>query len=82
MTFTEKIKLKEFWINFAKITIPFFIAVVVVFLIMGNSKALFSGNWSVLNEQYFSDGKWQGFFAPKVVMSVLYGLWITNKNMK
>lgn len=82
MTFLEKIKLKQFWINVLKVFIPFFILVVIVALIMASSRDIFSGNWEAVNQTNFANGKWQAFFGYKVVLCLLYGIWMTNRNMK
>lgn len=82
MSFLEKAQQKQFWINFLKVTIPFFILVIIVALIMGSSRDIFAGNWEAVDETNFANGKWKSFFGYKIFLSALYGLWITNKNMK
>ncbi len=82
MSFLEKAQQKQFWINFLKITIPFLILVIIVALIMESSRDIFAGNWETVNEANFTNGKWKSFFGYKIFLSALYGLWITNKNMK
>ncbi|RCS26599.1 hypothetical protein DUT90_12680 [Polaribacter sp. WD7] len=82
MHFLEKIKKKSFWINFAKITIPFFVIVTVVSLLINSSSEIFSGDFKALSQSNFTNGKWKVFFAYKIVLSIFYGLYITNKNTK
>ena len=82
MTFKEKIKLRLFWLNFLKVTIPFFIVLILFTLIWKNASAFFSGDFKVIVVENFSNGQWKVFFGVKLVTSALYGLYVTNKNMK
>jgi hypothetical protein len=82
MKFTEKIKLPEFWRNFIRIAIPFFIIVIVFSLLWNSWSQIFSGDFAAVAETNFNDGKWQTFFGVKIVVCVIYGLYVTNKNMK
>lgn len=82
MTFLQKAQQKEFWINVAKVTIPFFIVVLIISLIIASSRDIFSGNWEAVNQANFANGKWQRFFGFKIVFSFLYGVYMANKNMK
>lgn len=82
MKFTEKIKQPEFWRNFIRIAIPFFIIVIVFSLLWNSWSQIFSGDFAAVAETNFNDGKWQTFFGVKIVVCVIYGLYVTNKNMK
>ena len=82
MTFTEKIKHQEFWRNFARITIPFFIVLVIMTLLWKSWSAIFSGDFDIISQTHFDEGKWKVFFGVKIVASAVYGLYVTNKNMK
>ncbi|PWG06877.1 hypothetical protein [Polaribacter aquimarinus] len=82
MSFLEKIKQPIFWTNFAKVAIPFFIIVTLISLLINSSSEIFSGDFETLNKNNFAEGKWKNFFGFKIVFSTIYGLYITNKNMK
>ena len=82
MSFLEKIKQPIFWTNFAKVAIPFFIIVTLISLLINSSSEIFSGDFETLNKNNFAEGKWKNFFGFKIVFSIIYGLYITNKNMK
>ncbi len=82
MSFLEKIKQPIFWTNFAKVAFPFFVIVTVISLLINSSSEIFSGDFETLNKNNFSDGKWKNFFGFKIVFSAIYGLYMTNKNMK
>jgi hypothetical protein len=82
MSFLEKIKQPIFWTNFVKVAVPFFIIVTLVYLFMNSWRAIFDGDFSKVNTVNFANGKWINFFGIKVVISFIYGVYITNKNMK
>lgn len=82
MGFINKLKQPLFWKNFLKIALPFFIVVVVISLLLESSKAIFSGDFARVNQENFANGQWKSFFGFKVVFTVVYALYITNKNMK
>ena len=82
MTFLEKIKAFEFRLNMFKIAVPFFIIVTLFSLVINSGGALFSGDFESLNEVNFSEGKWQKFWAVKIVVSLLYSFYITVKKTK
>ena len=82
MSFLKKIKTKEFWNNTLKVAIPFFIFVTVISLLMNSWRDIFAGDFATVNEANFSNGKWIPFWSYKVVLSLFYGMYMTNKNMK
>lgn len=82
MKFLDKLQQPLFWKNFSKIALPFFIIVILVSLFMNSWREIFDGDFSKVNEVNFTDGKWKSFFGIKVVISLIYGVYITNKNMK
>jgi hypothetical protein len=82
MTFLEKIKQPIFWTGFAKIAIPFFIILIMMTLLWKNWSAIFNADFETISKINFEDGRWKTFFASKFFASVLYGLYVTNKNMK
>ncbi|MCL7764279.1 hypothetical protein MPF19_12705 [Polaribacter sp. Z014] len=81
MSLLEKIKQPLFWINFAKVAIPFFVIVTVVSLLIASSSDLFSGDFAKVSETNFANDKWKNFFGFKVVFSAVYGFYMTNKKM-
>uniref|UniRef100_UPI004048B70E hypothetical protein n=1 Tax=Polaribacter sp. TaxID=1920175 RepID=UPI004048B70E len=82
MTFLEKIQSPNFFINFCKVAIPFFIVLVIFSLLISNFNDLFSFNFSAVSEANFSEGKWMNFFGIKALFSVLYGFWITIRKTR
>lgn len=82
MSFLEKIKRPEFWPNFLKVAVPFFIIVTLISLFMNSWQEIFAGDFEAVSEANFNDGKWKSFWGIKIVISIIYGFYITNKNMK
>jgi hypothetical protein len=82
MSFFNNLKHPDFWQNFLKVTIPFFVIVTIFSLALNSWRDIFAGDFTKVVETNFTDGKWQVFFGYKIVFSALYGLYITNKNIK
>ncbi len=81
MQFLKKIRQPLFWTNTLKISVPFLGVVAVISILMNNWSDLFVGNFEAINNTLFADGKWVQFWTSKVIISLFYGLWITNKKM-
>ena len=82
MTFLQKIQQGNFWINVLKVTIPFLVIVTLFSLFFNSGTAIFSGDFKTVNEFNFSNKKWIRFWLSKVVISLIYGIYISNKNTK
>jgi hypothetical protein len=82
MSFIEKIKNPVFWSNFVRVVVPFFIIVALFSLFMNSWREIFAGDFTAVAETNFNDGKWKNFWGIKIFITVFYGLYITNKNMK
>ena len=82
MTFIQKLSNAEFWKNVFKIGFPFLIMVTLFSLFMNSGKAIFSGDFNAVYETNFSNLKWMQFWLPKLVISLIYGIYTTNKNTK
>ncbi|MCF6348256.1 MAG: hypothetical protein L3J20_08150 [Flavobacteriaceae bacterium] len=82
MIFLEKIKTPIFWKSTLKVTIPFFIALIIISLLFNSFSNIINFDLEAIKAANFSDGKWKQFLLTKSVVSLLYGIWITNRNMK
>ena len=81
MSLLHKIQQPIFWKNVAKVAIPFFIVVTIITLFMNSWRDIFAGNFDLVNQTNFSEGKWKQFWGFKIVLSFVYGIWMTNKKM-
>ncbi|PQJ75811.1 hypothetical protein [Polaribacter gangjinensis] len=82
MSFLKKIQQPKFLPNFLKVAIPFFVLVTIFSLAINSWSDIFAGDFAKVAEANFNNGKWKAFFGYKIVFSAIYGLYITNKNMK
>lgn len=82
MTFFEKLQLPVFWINTFKIALTFFIVLTIISLLFHSFSDLVSMNLVAVMENNFYDGKWISFFGIKIIFSLVYGMWMTARNMK
>ncbi|MGB5363437.1 MAG: hypothetical protein WBN17_09055 [Aureibaculum sp.] len=82
MTFLEKIKSGIYWKNTLKISILFFISIVLISLLFNSFSSIISFDLEAINTENFSEGKWMRFFYIKAAISVLYGMWVTARNIK
>ena len=82
MALFENIKKSFFWFNVIKIGIVFVFFLSIVSLFLNSFSDIFSGNWQVVLEQNFSNQLWKRFFSTKVIAGFVYGVYVSNKNMK
>ena len=82
MTFQEKIKTSIFWQNTLKVASLFFILLVIISLLFNSFSDILNFDLEAVNEKNFTDGKWQKFVGTKAIVSLLYSMFVTNRNMK
>ena len=78
----DKIKTTIFWTNTLKISLLFFVFLIVVSLLINSFSDIFKFDMAAIEETNFADGLWKRFFLSKLIISILYGMWVTNRNMK
>ena len=49
---------------------------------MNSWREIFAGDFEKVNEVNFANEKWKRFWGIKVVISTIYGMYVTNKKMK
>ena len=82
MALSENIKKSFFWLNVIKIGIVFVFFLSIVSLLLNSFSDIFSGNWQAVLEQNFSNQLWKRFFSTKFIGGFVYGVYVSNKNMK
>ncbi len=82
MALSENIKKSFFWFNTIKIGIVFVFFLSIVSLLLNSFSDIFSGNWQAVLEQNFSNQLWKRFFSTKIIAGFVYGVYVSNKNMK
>lgn len=81
MSLGKNSKKPLFWKNVFKIGFPFLIIVTVFSLLFNTGSAILAGDWAVVYEYHFANNRWVRFALQKIVISLLYGMYMTNKNM-
>ncbi|MDY0780261.1 hypothetical protein [Tenacibaculum sp. IB213877] len=82
MSLVDKFQQKVFWANVFRVALPFFIIVTIFSFLFTAWDEVTSGNFEAINQKLFSEGKWMRFWLSKIVISLGYGMYVTNKNMK
>jgi len=82
MTFLEKAQTSIFWRNVVKISSMFVIIIVIISLLFNSFSSIIDFDVEAINSQNFTEGKWVNFIIPKLIIGLLYGMWVTNRNMK
>ncbi len=82
MTFLEKAQTSIFWRNVLKISSMFVIIIVIISLLFNSFSSIINFDVDAINSQNFTEGKWVNFIIPKLAIGLLYGMWVTNRNMK
>lgn len=82
MSLGKNIQNPTFWVNVLKIGLPFFIFFSFFALVFYTWSDFFSGNWKAVYEYHFANKRWVRFLLQKGVVSVLYAMYVANKNMK
>ncbi len=79
---SAKMQTKLFWVNFAKVAVPFFLIVTVISLLMNSSAEIFSGDFDSVVQDNFADDKWKTFFGYKLFFSFIYAFYMTALKTK
>lgn len=82
MSFLENLKQQKFWKLFINFAVPFLLFVTVFSLLINSFSDIFSGNFTEVHQTNFAEGRWKAFFAPKIVLSLVYGFYMASKNIK
>lgn len=82
MALSVNIKKSFFWLNVIKIGIVFVFFLSIVSLLFNSSSDIFSGDWQAVLEKNFSNQSWKRFFSTKFIGGFVYGVYVSNKNMK
>ena len=82
MALSENIKKSFFWLNTIKIGIVFVFFLSIVSLLFNSFSDIFSADWQSVIEKNFSNQLWKRFFSTKVIAGFVYGVYVSNKNMK
>jgi len=82
MTFQEKIRTGIFWQHTFRIAALFFLFLVIISLLINSFSDIFKFDIDAISATNFDNGQWKRFLGSKVIIAFLYGMWVTNRNMK
>jgi hypothetical protein len=82
MALSVNIKKSFFWLNVIKIGIVFVFFLSIVSLLFNSFSDIFSADWQAVIEKNFSNQLWKRFFSTKFIGGFVYGVYVSNKNMK
>ncbi len=84
MRILEDIKNPDYWIKVVQLGTIFFVIFVGLSLIISHFRQIVSGNFAAIYQDEFSDGKWVEYFLIKLVISLVYAMYMTSrrKNFK
>lgn len=82
MGLSKNIKNSIFWLNAMKIGIVFIGILTIISLFLNSFSDLFSGNWEAVFDKNFNNQQWIRFFSSKLIAGFIYGIYVSNKNMK
>ncbi len=82
MALAKNIKKAAFWFNVMKVGAVFVVLITIISLCFNSFSDLFSGNWEAVSNKNFSNQQWKPFFSSKLIAGFIYGIYVSNKNMK
>ena len=82
MALAKNIKKAAFWSNVMKVGAVFVVLITIISLCFNSFSDVFSGNLDAVLDKNFSNQLWIRFFSSKVIAGFIYGIYVSNKNMK
>jgi hypothetical protein len=82
MSLIKNIQKGNFWINVLKVGIPFLIIVAVFSLLFKTGGAVFSADFETVYNVHFANKQWIRFWLSKIVIALIYSIYIVNKKTK
>jgi hypothetical protein len=84
MRILEDIKNPDYWTKVVQLGTIFFVIFVGLSLIISHFRQIISGDFAVIYEDEFANGKWVEYFLVKAAISLVYAMYMTSrrKNFK
>lgn len=84
MRILEDIKNPDYWTKVLQLGTIFFVIFVGLSLIISHFRQIISGDFAVIYEDEFADGKWVEYLLVKAAISLVYAMYMTSrrKNFK
>jgi len=81
MTFLEKVKTPIYWQHVFRIGLLFLVLLIIISLLFNSFSDILKFDLEAVNNNNFSDGKWKKFIFSKIAISLVYAMWVTNRNI-
>ncbi|NNC71065.1 MAG: hypothetical protein HKN90_09615 [Flavobacteriaceae bacterium] len=81
MTFLEKVKTPIYWRHVLRIGLLFLVLLIIISLLFNSFSDILKFDLDAVNTENFSEGKWKKFMISKIAISLVYAMWVTNRNM-
>lgn len=84
MRILEDIKNPDYWTKVLQLGTIFFVIFVGLSLIISHFRQIISGDFAVIYQEEFANGKWVEYFLVKAAISLVYAMYMTSrrKNFK
>ncbi|MHA6279616.1 hypothetical protein ACXYMT_05495 [Salinimicrobium sp. CAU 1759] len=84
MRILEDLKNSDYWVKVLQLGTIFFVIFVGLSLIISHFRQIISGDFAVIYQDEFANGKWVEYFLVKAAISLVYAMYMTSrrKNFK
>lgn len=84
MRILEDLKDSDYWVKVLQLGTIFFVIFVGLSLIISHFRQIISGDFAVIYQDEFANGKWVEYFLVKAAISLVYAMYMTSrrKNFK
>ncbi|MFD0976472.1 hypothetical protein [Salinimicrobium gaetbulicola] len=84
MRIFDNFKNPDFWVKVLQLALVFFVIFVGISLLISHFSQIISGDFSVIYDDEFANGKWVNYFLIKAAISLVYAIYMTSrrKNFK
>ena len=79
MDILENFKKPDFWVRVLQMALIFFIIFIGISLILSHFDEIISGEFSVIYQEEWANGKWVNYFLIKFVISLVYAIYMTSR---
>lgn len=84
MRIFDNFKNPDFWVKVLQLALVFFVIFVGISLLISHFSQIISGDFAVIYDDEFANGKWVNYFLIKAAISLVYAIYMTSrrKNFK
>lgn len=79
MRILEDFKNPNYWVKVFQLAFVFFVIFVGLSLIISHFSEITSGNFAVIYQEEWANGKWVNYFLVKAAISFVYAVYMTSR---